>query len=168
MLKEITGIGVLESPYNPLPEDMLAELRSFVEVIPPALDFGHPGSPSYSSPLSIYLTSPPYLNQMFWVYDSKGFLCSTSNLSILMALLAAESRPKPDPSRPALFNGARELLFPGSAVKAEANLIDMQERARQRAREMHQKRSGQMLGDPSGNLNSGDGLLKTLGLDGES
>jgi hypothetical protein len=72
---------------------------------PPAGSFST--GPLYTSPLRIY-----HLTGTFWVYDYKGFLCSTEDPADLVQLLIAESA-RPTGEGPHFR--ARDLVHPGTA-----------------------------------------------------
>lgn len=59
----------------------------------------------------------------FRVSDRVGYLCTTNSTWFLGELAKAERRAFPDPTRPHLYYGAREYLFPGFAEEREKEQI---------------------------------------------
>lgn len=64
---------------------------------------GFSTGPTYSSPLRIY-----FQGERYWVYDRKGFLCTTDSLEEIGSLLQLEAQ-RPTNNGP---YGARESLLP--------------------------------------------------------
>lgn len=162
--------GILSIPFRELTETELVDFRSSLEAVEPGFAFAKPDTPLYTSPLTIYYLE--YLGQKFWIYDSQGFICSTSSVEALVILLMAEARINPDSARPAYHRGARDFLFPGTAEAGESRIHGMQELARRRRAEMRAK-SGQIIDHTGGSdftpkesyEGEGSALLRTLGLD---
>lgn len=168
MFKELFEAGALSAPYAPPSMELLAELRTKVEVIEPS-----PGQlqarpdMEHTDGLTVYVSETQ--GQKFWLYDNEGFVCSTANVAVLVALLYAESRPRPNIKQPAVKNGARELLFPGSGAKTQERLVSLQENARRVRDAMQSRRQNGPAGSPGSgtelNLANGEQILLTLGLD---
>lgn len=137
------------------PED-LALLLDRVDLSPPPPGFAT--GQLFTTYLRIYFLD--HAGRRFWIWDAKGFLCSTNDMQVVGLLLRAESTPNPDESRPHLRKGARELLFPGSALAHEAEAQKLQSAARKVAEGYRAKR----LADKP-DFSDGMAVLKTLGLD---
>lgn len=168
MYKELLAAGIYAPPYAPLPQELLQELREKVNVIEPSpgqLQARH--DMEHTDGLTVYFA--PTQGQRYWFYDNEGFLCSTSSVQVMVALIEAEGRPRPNPKQPALKNGARELLYPGSAHKSQERLVSLQENARLMRERMQAKRADGPAGSAGSgtelNLANGEQILLTLGLD---
>lgn len=165
MYKELLASGAFDPPFPPVPAELLQELRFYCSPIAPApADLDYHGN---GDGLRVYYQEKD--GQLFWVYDNEGFICSTNSVQVLIILLRAEARPRPDPRRPNVKNGARELIFPGASNTSNERQADLQARARDLAQQMAARRAN----GPAGTAGSGDSLdtgpgdttLRTIGLD---
>jgi hypothetical protein len=167
MYKELLAFGAFNPPYAPLSMELLEELRASASPIEPSPGLLANSENGNQDGLTIYYKE--WAGQKFWIYDEEGFICSTGNVQVLVALIQAESRPRPNPKQPALKNGAREMLNPGSGIQSQAKLVHMQENARALAARMRERRANGPAGTPGQgdtlDAQTGDQVLRTLGLD---